>query len=92
MWKTFIEELGGTLRPDFPLSTLAHISHGYAAGSIRKSCESVLTNYRKTSVSLYIYNLIIDKTKAINATRVHWASFPLPKHNARPISRVLEVH
>ena len=50
MWKSFIEDLGGVLRPDFPLSTLAHISHGYSAGSIRKSCESVLTKYRKTSV------------------------------------------
>jgi len=50
MWKSFIEDLGGVLRPDFPLSTLAHISHGYSAGSIRKSCESVLTKYRKTSM------------------------------------------
>lgn len=47
MWKTFIEELGGKLRPEFPLSTLAHISHGYSAGSIRKTCEKVLTQYRK---------------------------------------------
>ncbi len=54
MWKTFIEELGGILRPDFPLSTLAHISHGYSAGSIRKSVESVLTKYRKSSVSYYL--------------------------------------
>jgi len=23
MWKTFIEEFGGVMRPDFPLSTLA---------------------------------------------------------------------
>ena len=51
MWKTFIEELGGVLRPDFPLSTLAHISHGYSAGSLKKSVESVLTKYRKLSVS-----------------------------------------
>jgi SpoVK/Ycf46/Vps4 family AAA+-type ATPase len=53
MWKTFIEELGGVLRPDFPLSTLAHISHGYSAGSLKKSVESVLTKYRKLSVSYY---------------------------------------
>ena len=46
MWKTFIEELGGQLRPEFPLSTLAHISHGYSAGSLRTSCEKVLTTYR----------------------------------------------
>jgi hypothetical protein len=47
MWKTFIELLGGRLKPDFPLSTLAHISVGYSAGSIRKTCEKVLTLYRK---------------------------------------------
>jgi SpoVK/Ycf46/Vps4 family AAA+-type ATPase len=52
MWKTFIEELGGSLRHDFPLSTLAHISHGFSAGSIRKTCEQVLTKYRKSTVSL----------------------------------------
>ena len=47
MWKTFIEHLGGKLKQDFPLSTLAHISVGYSAGSIRKTCEKVLTLYRK---------------------------------------------
>lgn len=47
IWKTFIEQLGGKLRADFPLSTLAHISTGYSAGSIRKTCERVLTAYRK---------------------------------------------
>lgn len=47
MWKTFIDQLGGKLRPDFPLSTLAHISGGYSAGSIWKTCEKVLTAYRK---------------------------------------------
>jgi hypothetical protein len=46
MWKTFIEEMGGQLRPEFPLSTLAHISHGYSAGSLRTACEKVLTAYR----------------------------------------------
>jgi IQ and AAA domain-containing protein len=55
MWKTFIEQLGGKLRPDFPLSTLAHISHGYSAGSIRKTCEKVLTQYRKRHVSFITY-------------------------------------
>ena len=54
IWKNFIDELGGLLRPDFPLSTLAHISHGFSAGSIRKSCEAVLTKYRKTTVSINI--------------------------------------
>jgi SpoVK/Ycf46/Vps4 family AAA+-type ATPase len=47
MWKTFITELGGKLKPDFPLSTLAHVSAGYSAGSIRKTCESILTEFRK---------------------------------------------
>jgi SpoVK/Ycf46/Vps4 family AAA+-type ATPase len=51
MWKTFIFELGGHLKIDFPLSTLAHISAGYSAGSIKKTCENVLTEFRKSKVS-----------------------------------------
>ncbi len=47
MWKTFIEDMGGKLKPQFPLSTLAHISAGYSSGSIKKTCEKVLTDYRK---------------------------------------------
>lgn len=47
MWKTFIAEMGGKLKAEFPLSTLAHISHGYSAGSIQKTCEKVLTSFRK---------------------------------------------
>jgi hypothetical protein len=50
MWKTFIHDLGGKLRHEFPLSTLAHISNGYSAGSIKKTCEKVLTQYRKKHV------------------------------------------
>ena len=46
MWKTFIEQYGGIMKPDFPLSTLAHISKGYSSGSIKKTCEKVLTEYR----------------------------------------------
>lgn len=46
MWKTFIEKFNGKLRPDFPLSTLAHISIGYSAGSIKETCEKVLSEYR----------------------------------------------
>ena len=46
MWRSFIEKFNGKLRQDFPLSTLAHISHGYSAGSIKKTCEKVLTDYR----------------------------------------------
>lgn len=52
MWKEFIMNFGGKLRHEFPLSTLAHISGGYSAGSIRKTCEKVLTQYRVKHVSL----------------------------------------
>lgn len=47
MWKVFIEKAGGRLKADFQLSTLAHISEGYSAGSIKKTCENVLTKFRK---------------------------------------------
>ena len=47
MWKVFIENAGGVLKADFQLSTLAHISEGYSAGSIKKTCENVLTKFRK---------------------------------------------
>lgn len=46
MWKNFIEKYNGRLRSDFPLSTLAHISAGYSAGSILRTCSKVLTEYR----------------------------------------------
>lgn len=46
MWRSFIEKFNGKLRSDFPLSTLAHISSGYSSGSIKKTCEKVLTEYR----------------------------------------------
>lgn len=47
MWKVFIENAGGRLKADFQLSTLAHISEGYSAGSIKKTCENVLTKFRR---------------------------------------------
>lgn len=50
MWKSFIESTGGKLKPEFPISTLAHISDGYSAGSIKKTCENVLTAFRKTKI------------------------------------------
>lgn len=50
MWKTFIHEIGGKLKNEFPLSTLAHISAGYSAGSIKKTCENVLTEFRKSKM------------------------------------------
>ena len=34
MWRQFIETNHGKIKSDFPLSTLAHISAGYSAGSI----------------------------------------------------------
>ena len=68
MWKTFIEQLGGKLRPDFPLSTLAHISHGYSAGSIRKTCEKVLTAYRKKHVT-FIFSLRFRWNKGHSCSR-----------------------
>lgn len=46
LWKEFIEKNKGVLTQSFPLSTLAHISVAYSAGSIMKTCEQVLTEYR----------------------------------------------
>ena len=46
MWKSFVENGGGKLKQEFPLSTLAHISSGYSAGSIKQTVEKVLTEYR----------------------------------------------
>jgi len=46
MWRNFIEKYGGKVKHNFPLSTLAHISDGYSAGSILNTCEKVLTEYR----------------------------------------------
>jgi IQ and AAA domain-containing protein len=37
LWKEFIEKNKGTLTQGFPLSTLAHISMAYSAGSIQKT-------------------------------------------------------
>ena len=51
MWKTFIDQRGGSLKNEFPLSTLAHISAGYSAGSIKKTVDNVLTDFRKSKVS-----------------------------------------
>lgn len=50
MWKHFIGEMNGKLKTDFPLSTLAHISAGYSAGSIKKTVENVLTEFRKSKM------------------------------------------
>ena len=46
MWRNFIERYGGKLVIDFPLSTLSHISAGYAAGAIHRTVKLVLTAHR----------------------------------------------
>ena len=46
MWRHFMQSKGAIIKSEFPLSTLAHISHGYSAGSIKKTCNVVLTKYR----------------------------------------------
>ena len=79
MWKTFINELGGVLKTEFPLSTLAHISAGYSAGSIKKTCENVLTEFRKGKVSKILYYLV-DGTKTSSTLRVHWSFKFMRKH------------
>jgi hypothetical protein len=38
------------LKNEFPLSTLAHISAGYSAGSRKKTVENVLTEFRLSKV------------------------------------------
>merc|ERR1711957_1031598 len=51
--KDFIESCTDTaLHSDFPLHTLAHISIGYSAGSIRKAIEFVLTPFRISKLSI----------------------------------------
>lgn len=47
MWRSFIELFGGIIKPNFPISTLAHISAGYSAGSIKETSEKVLTKFRR---------------------------------------------
>merc|ERR1712139_505874 len=37
---------GANIKHNFPLSTLAHISNGFSSGSIKSTCEKVLTEYR----------------------------------------------
>ena len=37
LFKTFVERKGGSLKESFNLSTLAHITEGYTAGSVRHS-------------------------------------------------------
>ena len=92
MWKTFISELGGQLKNDFPLSTLAHISAGYSAGSIRKTCENVLTEFRRNKVSTSVFfmggfcnGLNLDGTTAIESARVYRAAESDFLDDGRPV-------
>ena len=93
MWKTFITELGGKLKPDFPLSTLAHVSAGYSAGSIRKTCESILTEFRKGKVSAKISNSItvlpVDGATTPDHARVHRTALPPVRDYGRQVRRLL---
>jgi len=58
MWKTFIERvIKQKIKSDFPLSTLSHISEGYSAGSIKKTCETVLTEFRVSKLEERELNL-----------------------------------
>ena len=50
IWERMIKNLSGELTYNFPISTLAHITEGYTAGSIKLTCEKVLTEQRKKAV------------------------------------------
>jgi len=47
LFQNFVEEKGGKLRDSFPLSTLAHLTEGYPAGSFKIAVNKVLTERRK---------------------------------------------
>ncbi|CAD8093406.1 unnamed protein product [Paramecium sonneborni] len=44
--KYFIEEKGIKLEPNFPLSTLAHLTEGYTAGSFKNAIDKIITPER----------------------------------------------
>ena len=50
IWEHMIKKCGGSISPDFQLSTLATISEGYTCGVIKQICESVITEHRKATV------------------------------------------
>ena len=58
IWEKMIHNFGGELHQKFPLSTLAHITEGYTSGSIRLSCEKVLTEQRKKAVHCVCVTLV----------------------------------
>ena len=44
--KYFIDEKGIKLEPNFPLSTLAHLTEGYTAGSFKNVIDKIITPER----------------------------------------------
>ncbi len=79
IWEKTIHNLGGELTHSFPISTLAHITEGYTAGSVKLSCEKVLTEQRKKAV-LSRVACRVDETEAADDQRVHWAALGLVHH------------
>lgn len=57
LFKTFVEQKGGKLRDSFPLSTLAHLTEGYPAGSFKIAINKVLTDRRKSQLDQRPLNL-----------------------------------
>jgi SpoVK/Ycf46/Vps4 family AAA+-type ATPase len=51
VFKTMVERAGGTLKENFPLSTLSYITEGYTAGSFKRAIDKVLTERRRAQVS-----------------------------------------
>lgn len=81
MWKTFINQKKGLLKNEFPLSTLAHISAGYSAGSIKKTVENVLTEFRLSKVRFeFEFNGFIDGITTSKFARVYWTFKSLRQH------------
>lgn len=51
LFKTLVERCGGSLKENFPLSTLSYITEGYTAGSFKRAIEKVLTERRKAQIT-----------------------------------------
>jgi len=77
--------MGGVLKIEFPLSTLAHISAGYSAGSIKKTVENVLTDFRKSRVSLFLYLAFVDGVETLSFVGVYRALKLVRQHYGRLI-------
>ena len=78
MWKSFIEMAGGHVNRDFPLDILAQLSAGYSAGSIKKTCEFVLTPFRVTRLEereLKITEFIGPLSMCVNTMEEEYEEF-----------------